>query len=83
MSEANGNDVLVKVENLKKYFPIHRGVMRRQVGAVQAVDGLTFDIYKGETLSAIGKTIHVFMDTREKKKVPLTDELRAKFEAAG
>jgi acyl-CoA thioester hydrolase len=41
-----------------------------------------YEIYKGDTLSARGKTIHVFMDTREKKKVPLTDELKAKFEAA-
>jgi oligopeptide transport system ATP-binding protein len=53
---GQGKEVLVSVRNLKKYFPIHRGVLRRQVGAVQAVDGLTFDIYKGETLGLVGES---------------------------
>lgn len=58
MSEANGKtpEVLLQVKNLKKYFPIRRGVFQRQVGAVQAVDGITFDIYKGETLGLVGES---------------------------
>ncbi len=53
---AQNNDVLLRVENLKMHFPIFRGVLRRQVGAVHAVDGVSFDVMRGETLGLVGES---------------------------
>lgn len=47
---------LVRVEDLLLHFPVYKGVLRRQVGAVRAVDGLTFDIRRGETLGLVGES---------------------------
>lgn len=50
------NEPLVRVRGLKKYFPIRRGWRRQQVGLVQAVDGVDFDILPGETLGLVGES---------------------------
>jgi len=47
---------LLQVENLRQHFPIHGGVLMRQVAAVKAVDGVSFDIVKGETLGLVGES---------------------------
>jgi peptide/nickel transport system ATP-binding protein len=47
---------LVRVANLKKYFPVEKGLLRRNVGWLKAVDGVTFDIQEGETLGMVGES---------------------------
>jgi peptide/nickel transport system ATP-binding protein len=47
---------ILEVRNLKKHFPIRKGILRRQVGAVLAVDDVSFTIRRGETLSLVGES---------------------------
>jgi len=53
---SNKKDVILQVKDLKMHFPIYRGVIQRQVGAVHAVDGISFDIRRGETLGLVGES---------------------------
>ncbi|UCD79274.1 MAG: ATP-binding cassette domain-containing protein, partial [Desulfobacterales bacterium] len=47
---------LLEVENLKKYFPVKKGVFSRTVGHVRAVDGVSFTLDRGETLGLVGES---------------------------
>ncbi len=65
LDEANGKaslsgcapaDVVLEIENLKKHFPVQKGLLRRRIGTVFAVDGVSFSIGKGETLGLVGES---------------------------
>ncbi|MEC2056330.1 dipeptide ABC transporter ATP-binding protein [Peribacillus psychrosaccharolyticus] len=47
---------ILRVEGLKKYFPIKKGIISKTVGSVKAVDGLDFSVYPGETLALVGES---------------------------
>ncbi|WP_346281958.1 dipeptide ABC transporter ATP-binding protein [Pseudonocardia sp.] len=47
---------MLTASGLQKHFPVRRGLLQRQVGAVQAVDGLDFEVFRGETLSLVGES---------------------------
>ncbi|MEU9699718.1 dipeptide ABC transporter ATP-binding protein [Streptomyces sp. NPDC047981] len=53
---SDKTEPLLRVNGLTKHFPIKKGLLQRQVGAVKAVDGLDFEVYPGETLGVVGES---------------------------
>jgi oligopeptide transport system ATP-binding protein len=57
MAEGNHKNALLQVDNLVKHFPITQGILvQKQIGAVRAVDGISFNVYPGETLGLVGES---------------------------
>ncbi|NIV31032.1 MAG: dipeptide ABC transporter ATP-binding protein [Anaerolineae bacterium] len=53
---VSDDDLVLDVKDLKMYFPILRGITRRQVGEVKALDGISFTVRRGETLGLVGES---------------------------
>ncbi|MEK2471570.1 MULTISPECIES: ABC transporter ATP-binding protein [Streptomyces] len=53
---AAQDEPLLRVRGLVRHFPITKGLLKRKVGAVQAVDGIDFDVFPGETLGVVGES---------------------------
>ncbi|MGB9623640.1 MAG: ATP-binding cassette domain-containing protein, partial [Phycisphaerae bacterium] len=53
---ADTNGILLKVDDLKTYFPVRRGVFARIRDFVRAVDGVSFEVPRGKTLGLVGET---------------------------
>jgi oligopeptide/dipeptide ABC transporter ATP-binding protein len=53
---SSGNGILLKVDDLRKYFPIRKGFFSRVAGHMKAVDGVSFEVRRGETLGLVGES---------------------------
>jgi oligopeptide/dipeptide ABC transporter ATP-binding protein len=56
LTATGAGEPLMQIRDLVKHFPIRKGLLQRQVGAVRAVDGVSFDVLRGETLGIVGES---------------------------
>ncbi len=56
MATGASPDYLLEVRGLRKYFPIHKGFLRRLIGYVRAVDDVSFSVQRGQTLALVGES---------------------------
>lgn len=56
MADNKEREVLFKIKDLQQWFPIKKGMLKKTIGHVKAVDGISLEIYKGETLGIVGES---------------------------
>ena len=56
LTQNNVEKSLLQVQNLKQYFPLTKGLFRRQIGTIKAVDGVSFDIFYKGNLGLVGES---------------------------